>query len=71
LGQGIVGSGIGFTVMSWCIQARGPLYVSMFSPLLLVIVAIIGWAILGEKIRVGTYVRTHGDQLQRPEIKFN
>jgi len=56
--QGIVGSGIGFTVMSWCIQARGPLYVSMFSPLLLVIVAIIGWAILGEKIRVGTYVRT-------------
>jgi drug/metabolite transporter (DMT)-like permease len=54
--QGIVGSGIGFTLMSWCIQVRGPLYVSMFSPLLLVVVAIIGWAILGEKIRVGTYV---------------
>uniref|UniRef100_A0A804N2L9 WAT1-related protein n=1 Tax=Zea mays TaxID=4577 RepID=A0A804N2L9_MAIZE len=35
---------------------RGPLYVSMFSPLLLVVVAIIGWAILGEKIRVGTAV---------------
>lgn len=53
---GIVGSGIGFTLMSWCIQVRGPLYVSMFSPLLLVVVAIIGWAILGEKIRVGTAV---------------
>lgn len=49
--------------MSWCIQARGPLYVSMFSPLLLVIVAVVGWAILGEKIRVGTYVyiHTYGD----------
>lgn len=53
---GIVGSGIGFTLMSWCIQVRGPLYVSMFSPLLLVVVAIIGWAILGEKIRVGTAI---------------
>jgi hypothetical protein len=39
--------------MSWCIQVRGPLYVSMFSPLLLVVVAIVGWAILGEKIHVG------------------
>lgn len=56
LSQGIVGSGIGFSVMAWCIQVRGPLYVSMFSPLLLVVVAIVGWAILGEKIRVGRYV---------------
>lgn len=62
--QGIVGSGIGFTLMSWCIQVRGPLYVSMFSPLLLVVVAIIGWAILGEKIRVGTYV----DQLTSQSV---
>ncbi|CAL4950281.1 unnamed protein product [Urochloa decumbens] len=53
---GIVGSGIGFAVMSWCIQVRGPLYVSMFSPLLLVVVAIFGWAILGEKIRVGSAI---------------
>ncbi|CAO2180170.1 unnamed protein product [Urochloa humidicola] len=53
---GIVGSGIGFAIMSWCIQVRGPLYVSMFSPLLLVAVAIIGWAILGEKIRVGSAI---------------
>ncbi|RLN22547.1 WAT1-related protein [Panicum miliaceum] len=53
---GIVGSGIGFAVMSWCIQVRGPLYVSMFSPLLLVVVAIVGWAILGEKIHVGSAI---------------
>ncbi|OEL14960.1 WAT1-related protein [Dichanthelium oligosanthes] len=53
---GIIGSGVGFALMSWCIQVRGPLYVSMFSPLLLVVVAIIGWAILGEKIRVGSAI---------------
>ncbi|GJN05482.1 hypothetical protein PR202_ga23110 [Eleusine coracana subsp. coracana] len=53
---GIVGSGIAFALMSWCIQVRGPLYVSMFSPLLLVVVAIVGWAILGEKIHVGSAI---------------
>lgn len=44
-----------FAVMSWCIQSRGPLFVSMFSPLMLVIVAVVGWAILEEKIHVGRY----------------
>ncbi|XP_062208403.1 WAT1-related protein At1g09380-like [Phragmites australis] len=53
---GIVGSGIAFALMSWCIQVRGPLFVSMFSPLLLVVVAIVGWAILGEKIHVGSAI---------------
>ena len=51
--QGVVGSGVAFSLMSWCIQRRGPLYVSMFSPLLLIIVAVVGWAILGEKIYFG------------------
>ncbi|OAY70848.1 WAT1-related protein [Ananas comosus] len=53
---GIIGSGLAFALMSWCIQKRGPLYVSMFSPLLLVIVAILGWAILDEKLYVGSAV---------------
>ncbi|WOK96068.1 WAT1-related protein [Canna indica] len=51
---GLVGSGLAFALMSWCIQRRGPLYVSMFSPLLLVIVAIVGWAFLDEKLYVGS-----------------
>ncbi|CAA7405849.1 unnamed protein product [Spirodela intermedia] len=53
---GIVGSGLAFGLMSWCIQRRGPLFVSMFSPLLLVIVAVLGWAIMGEKIYLGSMV---------------
>ncbi|KAF7036464.1 hypothetical protein CFC21_047126 [Triticum aestivum] len=53
---GVVGSGIAFAVMSWCIQSRGPLFVSMFSPLMLVVVAVVGWAILEEKIHVGSAI---------------
>ncbi|XP_077218380.1 nodulin MtN21 /EamA-like transporter family protein isoform X2 [Tasmannia lanceolata] len=51
---GIVNSGISFCLMNWCIQRRGPLFVSMFSPLLLIIVAIFGWAFLDEKLYVGS-----------------
>ncbi|KAI3883294.1 hypothetical protein MKX03_003438 [Papaver bracteatum] len=50
------GSALAFVVMSWCIAKRGPLYVSMFNPLLLVIVAVLGWAILDEKLYVGSAV---------------
>ncbi|CAD5167828.1 unnamed protein product [Musa acuminata subsp. malaccensis] len=51
---GLVGSGLAFALMSWCLQKRGPLFVSMFSPLLLVVVAVLGWAILDEKQYVGS-----------------
>ncbi|XP_043725956.1 WAT1-related protein At1g09380-like [Telopea speciosissima] len=51
---GGMGSGIAICLMSWCIEKRGPLYVSMFSPLLLVIVGIMGWAILSEKLYLGS-----------------
>ncbi|MBA0728479.1 hypothetical protein Golax_001375 [Gossypium laxum] len=54
--SGIICNAVAFCVMSWCIQKRGPLYVSVFSPLLLVIVAILSWALLREKLYVGTVV---------------
>ncbi|KAM7481827.1 hypothetical protein LguiB_006410 [Lonicera macranthoides] len=53
---GIVCSALSFCLMSWCIERKGPLYVSVFSPLLLVIVAVLSWALLREKIYVGTIV---------------
>ncbi|CAO2837630.1 unnamed protein product [Amaranthus hypochondriacus] len=40
--------------MSWVIQRKGPLYVSVFSPLLLVIVALLSWALSTEKLYIGT-----------------
>ncbi|XP_039051682.1 WAT1-related protein At1g09380-like [Hibiscus syriacus] len=53
---GIICNAVAFCVMSWCIQIRGPLYVSVFSPLLLVIVAILSWVLLREKLYVGTVI---------------
>ncbi|KAJ0979982.1 hypothetical protein J5N97_015456 [Dioscorea zingiberensis] len=54
---GAIGSGLAVSLMSFCIEKRGPLFVSMFSPLLLVIVAVLGWAILDEKLYVGRFLR--------------
>lgn len=51
---GIVCSALAFLLVTWSVQQKGPLYVSVFSPMLLVIVAILSWAILGEKLVVGT-----------------
>lgn len=51
--QGILGSGVMFTLVAWCVRMRGPLFVSVFNPLLLVIVAIAGSLLLQEKLHVG------------------
>ncbi|XP_057803277.1 WAT1-related protein At1g68170-like [Salvia miltiorrhiza] len=53
---GILGSGVMFTLVAWCVRMRGPLFVSVFNPLLLVIVAIAGSLILEEKLHVGMLV---------------
>ncbi|KAF7128072.1 hypothetical protein RHSIM_Rhsim11G0133100 [Rhododendron simsii] len=51
---GIVASGATFTLMAWCVQMRGPLFVSVFNPLMLVLVALAGSLVLDEKLHLGT-----------------
>ncbi|XP_071719516.1 WAT1-related protein At1g09380-like [Rutidosis leptorrhynchoides] len=51
---GVVCSGIGVCMISWCIDRRGPLFVSVFNPLLLIIVAALSWGLLREKLYLGT-----------------
>ncbi|KAF7850309.1 hypothetical protein BT93_L5638 [Corymbia citriodora subsp. variegata] len=53
---GCICSALAFCVMSWCIERKGPLYTAVFSPLLLVITAILSWALLQEKLTVGILV---------------
>ncbi|XVF57633.1 hypothetical protein PTKIN_Ptkin06aG0221000 [Pterospermum kingtungense] len=53
---GIACNAVAFCVASWSLEKKGPLYVSVFSPLLLVIVAVVSWALLREKLYVGTVV---------------
>ncbi|XAR53098.1 hypothetical protein NMG60_11021500 [Bertholletia excelsa] len=54
--SGIVGGGVSFTLMAWCLQMRGPVFVSVFNPLMLVMVAIAGSLLLNEKLHVGSVV---------------
>ncbi|XP_047340147.1 WAT1-related protein At1g25270-like [Impatiens glandulifera] len=51
---GIIASTVIYPLLGWCIKMRGPVYVSIFNPLMLVIVAILGSLILDEKLHVGS-----------------
>ncbi|CAO2837628.1 unnamed protein product [Amaranthus hypochondriacus] len=51
---GVVGSALAFLLISWTIQRKGPLYVSVFSPLMLVIAALLAWVLHMEKLCIGT-----------------
>ncbi|XP_022155994.1 WAT1-related protein At1g68170-like [Momordica charantia] len=48
--SGVVASGAMVTLISWCVRMRGPLFVSAFSPLIMVLVAIAGSLFLEEKL---------------------
>ncbi|KAG2703758.1 hypothetical protein I3760_06G151900 [Carya illinoinensis] len=52
--SGIVASGVMVTLIAWCVHMRGPLFVSIFSPLMLVSVAIMGSLVLDEKLHLGS-----------------
>lgn len=51
--QGIVSSGIAYYVQGIVMQKRGPVFVTAFSPLMMIIVAVMGSFILAEKIYLG------------------
>nr|KJB40436.1 hypothetical protein B456_007G063300 [Gossypium raimondii] len=53
---GAVGSGLTVVLMSWCLRLRGPLFVSIFNPLTLVYVAIVGSLIFDEKLSIGRII---------------
>ncbi|CAN4108041.1 unnamed protein product [Withania somnifera] len=51
---GIFVSGVMFTIIAWVVRMKGPVYVSVFNPLMLVMVAITGYLFLGEKLFLGS-----------------
>ncbi|KAK4564167.1 hypothetical protein RGQ29_006306 [Quercus rubra] len=52
--SGIVSSGLVVALIAWCIQERGPLFVSIFNPLSLLIVALAGSLVLEEELHLGS-----------------
>ncbi|GAA0166675.1 hypothetical protein LIER_21779 [Lithospermum erythrorhizon] len=51
---GVVASGVAFPLSLWCVRMRGPLFVSIFNPLVLVLVAIASSLFLKEKLYLGS-----------------
>ncbi|MED6119548.1 hypothetical protein PIB30_117848 [Stylosanthes scabra] len=54
--SGIVGSGVVFLMIAWCIQMRGPLFASIFNPLMLVLVAVAASLMLDEQLYLGSVI---------------
>ncbi|XP_061337172.1 WAT1-related protein At1g68170-like [Gastrolobium bilobum] len=52
--SGIVASGLVVIVIAWCIQMRGPLFASVFNPLMLVLVAVAASLMLDENLYLGS-----------------
>ncbi|XP_059646588.1 WAT1-related protein At1g68170-like [Cornus florida] len=52
--SGIVASGLTITLTAWCVRMRGPLFASIFSLLVLVLVAIACSLLLDEKLHLGS-----------------
>jgi len=58
LPQGIVGCGVSFVLVTWCIEKRGAVFVAAFIPVVQIIVSVIDFSILHEQLYLGRYVRT-------------
>ncbi|KMZ71982.1 nodulin MtN21 /EamA-like transporter family protein [Zostera marina] len=53
---GIVANPVSLAVMSWCVEKKGPLFTSIFNPLVLLFVAIFSSVLLNEKLHLGILI---------------
>ena len=63
--QGIISSGITYYVQGLVMKTKGPVFVTAFNPLCMVIVAALGSLILAEELHLGRYsqVQPHNSTL--------
>ncbi|KAH0989394.1 hypothetical protein GBA52_000877 [Prunus armeniaca] len=54
--SGIIGSGITYYVQGLVMKTRGPVFVTAFNPLCMIIVSILGSIILAEKLHLGSII---------------
>ncbi|XP_065872122.1 WAT1-related protein At1g25270-like [Euphorbia lathyris] len=54
--SGIINSGLVLTFIAWCVYMRGAVFVASFSPLSLVLIAIIASLLLQEQLHLGSVV---------------
>ncbi|KAK4489243.1 hypothetical protein RD792_005040 [Penstemon davidsonii] len=53
---GMVGSGLCFVGMSWCVKKRGPVFTAAFSPLVQIMAALFDVPILHEQLHLGSLI---------------
>ncbi|KAK4482449.1 hypothetical protein RD792_009606 [Penstemon davidsonii] len=51
---GVVISGMVTFIQLWCTEAKGPVFVTMFNPVSTILVAVLAYFVLGEKLYVGS-----------------
>ncbi|KAG4956038.1 hypothetical protein JHK85_042418 [Glycine max] len=51
---GMIGSGLCFVGMSWCVKKRGPVFTAAFSPLVQIMAAMIDIPVLHEQLHLGS-----------------
>ncbi|KAH0682152.1 hypothetical protein KY289_019904 [Solanum tuberosum] len=77
---GIVMSGLVVYIQLWCIEQKGPVFVTVFNPLSTVLVAVLAYFVLGEKLYtgsiigaviviIGLYLLLWGKEDPQPELK--
>ncbi|WVZ82954.1 hypothetical protein U9M48_030154 [Paspalum notatum var. saurae] len=52
--QGIVGCGVSFVLVTWCIDKRGAVFVAAFIPVVQIIVSVIDFTVLHEQLYLGS-----------------
>lgn len=53
---GIVVSGLIIFIQLWCTEEKGPVFVTMFNPLSTLLVAVLAYFVLGEKLYMGSII---------------
>ncbi|KAI3871086.1 hypothetical protein MKX03_019828 [Papaver bracteatum] len=54
--SGVVCSGLIVFIQLWCTEKKGPVFVTMFNPVSTVLVAVLAYFILGERLYVGSII---------------
>ncbi|KAL5781773.1 hypothetical protein ACOSP7_006802 [Xanthoceras sorbifolium] len=53
---GVVISGLVVFIQLWCTEKKGPVFVTMFNPLTTILVAVLAYFVLGEKLYLGSVI---------------
>ncbi|KAJ1382084.1 Auxin-induced protein 5NG4, partial [Sesbania bispinosa] len=50
---GMIGSGMCFVGMSWCVKKRGPIFIAIFSPLVQIMATMVDIPVLHKQLYLG------------------